>query len=175
MIVSMRNLHSILLVAGFLFLSLGNVQAQKFGYLNSAAILAAMPATKTADQQLKNLQEELTREGEGKASVLQGKFEAYMAEVNEGKLNRVQMQEREATLTEERKALGKFEQEAFDKIAKKREELYTPILEQVQAAIDAVGEEKGYQFIFDVGVSNFILFAEDSDDIGPLVRAKLGI
>jgi outer membrane protein len=175
MIVNMRNLHSILLVAGFLFFSLGSVQAQKFGYLNSAAILAAMPGTKTADQKIKSLQEQLTKEGEGKATALQAKFEAYMTEVNGGKLNRVQMQEREAVLTKERETLGKFEQEAFDKIAKKREELYTPILEQVQAAIDAVGKENEYQFIFDVGVSNFILFAEDSDDIGPLVRAKLGI
>lgn len=149
--------------------------SQKIGYLNSAAILAQFPQTKTADEQLKTFQDGLVAEGEKRAAALQQKFNAYIEEANTGTLTRVQMQERENNLQLERQQLAEYEQEVMEKVTKKREELYTPILNKVQEAIDAVGKEKGYQFIFDTSAVSVIVFADESDDVSSLVKAKLNM
>jgi Skp family chaperone for outer membrane proteins len=49
-----------------------------------------------------------------------------------------------------------------------------PILDKVNAAIKAVAEEHGYQFIFDAQ-SGVILYADESADITALVKAKLNM
>lgn len=159
-----------------LAVSLGSVwtlQAQKFGYLNSALIISELPETKAADSKMEAFQKQLENEGQGKAKVLQEKYAKYMQEAQSGTLTRIQMQEQESALTKGQEELGVFEQEAMTKIQKKREELYEPILVKVQNAIDAVGKENGYQFIFDVGVMNAVLYADEAEDVSDLVRAKL--
>ena len=54
----------------------------------------------------------------------------------------------------------------------KRDELLQPIYTKVNQAINDVAKENGFQFIFDQGV---LLFAEESQNIGPMVKTKLGI
>ena len=44
-----------------------------------------------------------------------------------------------------------------------------------QDAINAVAKEKGYSYIFDSTPGGTLIFAQESDDILPLVKAKLGI
>jgi outer membrane protein len=60
------------------------------------------------------------------------------------------------------------------KVLKKREELYKPILDNIQNAINAIGKENNYTFIFDTG-NGGLLFANEGDNILELVRKKLGI
>ena len=54
-------------------------------------------------------------------------------------------------------------------------QLLKPIFEKADAAIKAIGKEGGFQMIFDSSTFNVLLFAEDSADIMPLVKAKLGL
>jgi len=157
------------LVAACILLLSTQAWSQKIGYLNSAAILAQFPQTKTADEQLKTFQDGLVAEGEKRAAALQQKFNAYIEEANTGNLTR------ENNLQMERQKLAEYEQEVMEKVTKKREELYTPILNKVQEAIDAVGKEKGYQFIFDTSAVSVIVFADESDDVSSLVKAKLNM
>ena len=50
--------------------------------------------------------------------------------------------------------------------------LYSPIVQKAQEAIKSVAKTNGYTYIFDSGVGS-ILYAEESDDILPLVKAYL--
>ncbi len=149
--------------------------AQKMGYTNSAAILVEMPETKQADSQLQALQTQLEAQGKKKAEAFQAAYEKYMQDVQSGVLSAVQDQQRQQELQKMQQELQAFEQEAYEKIGKKREELYGPILDKLQKAIDEVGKENGYAFIFDVSTLNFILFAEEADDVTSLIKAKLGM
>ena len=72
-------------------------------------------------------------------------------------------------------AKRRAEQEVVDKITKKRNEILKPIIDKVNGAIQEVGKENGYAMIFDSSLYNFILSAEDSDDVTPLVKKKLGL
>jgi outer membrane protein len=65
-------------------------------------------------------------------------------------------------------------QSAQDKVAKKKEELYSPILDKADKAIKEVAKEKGYDYIFDAS-AGMLLYAKEGDNILALVKAKLGI
>jgi outer membrane protein len=57
---------------------------------------------------------------------------------------------------------------------KKKEELYSPIIKKAEDAINQIAKEKSYSYIFDTSVGA-VLFAQDSDDILPIVKTKLGL
>jgi len=147
------------------------LQAQKFGYVNSAAILAEMPEVKQAESNLEALQQQLQRKGESMVKALQDDFLALQQEVKAGTLAPKAQSEKEQKLQEEEQKIAAFEQDMRKQVQEKREELLSPIYEKVNTAIQDVAKENGYQFIFDQGV---LLYAEESQDVSELVKAKLG-
>jgi outer membrane protein len=52
--------------------------------------------------------------------------------------------------------------------------LYSPIIKKAEDAINAIAKEKGYSYIFDTSVGA-VLFAQESDDVMSLVKAKLSL
>lgn len=157
-----------------LFLTV-SLSAQKYGFMSSSDIIQQMPDVKAADAQLIEFQKSLEAEGKKKMDKFQTSYQAYLNEVDEGLLSQLQIQEREELLAKSRQDIGKFEQEAQMKIAQKREELLGPILEKVDKAIQEVGKENNFTFIFDTSASGTLLYAPEGDDISSLVKAKLGI
>ena len=101
--------------------------------------------------------------------------QSYQQKAQSGTMTQVQMKEAEARLGKEQQAIAAFEQEVVQKVSKKREDLLKPILDKVDAAVKAVGKENGYAMIFDTSLFNFVLSADDSEDVMPLVKKKLGI
>ena len=77
-------------------------------------------------------------------------------------------------LTDLQARIESTQQNAEQKVAQKKEELYTPLLEKADKAIKDVAQEKGYDYIFDVSVGA-VLYAKPTDDILPLVKAKMGL
>jgi outer membrane protein len=61
-----------------------------------------------------------------------------------------------------------------EKVAKKKEDLYSPILDKADKAIKEVAKANNYDYIFDASAGT-LLFAKESDNILNLVKAKLGI
>lgn len=149
--------------------------SQKFGYLNSTVVLQALPEIKQADAEIKKLRESLGAEMDQKMTKFQTSYQAYLNEVDEGLLSKAQMQERESLLSKSRADIGKFEQESTQKIAQKRETLLKPILEKVDNAIQAIGDEHNYTFIFDTSASGTLLYAPEGGDITDLVLTRLGV
>ena len=159
------------LLASFVMVS--SAIAQKFGHINSQQLLIESPLVKDADTQLKGFQEGLITQGQDMVKKFEADYKQYVSEVDAGGLSKVAMGKREAELAQKQEAIQKFEVEVQQKIAMKREELYKPILDKAQIAIDEVGKEGNYTMIFDTG-TNGLLFAVDSEDILAKVKAKLG-
>ena len=152
-----------------------HVQAQKYGHLNSGNLLQSLPEVKAADQQLVVFRDQLIKKGEDMAKAFQTKLEAYFQKANSGELSQIQMKEQEAALQKERETIMNYEQEVIAKVQQKRQELLQPIFAKVEKAVQEVGAEGGYTFIFDTSLINTILFARDADDIEALVKKKLGL
>ncbi len=149
------------------------ITAQKFGHLNSGNIISVMPEMKKAEIELEYFQkttneatDKLQKALDEKASVLAQEYQS---------LAPAKAQERYAVLEKEQQGILQKRQEDQAKVLGKRDELMKPILDKIQKAIDEVGKENGFTFIFDTSLFNAILFVEDSDDVAPLVKAKLGM
>jgi outer membrane protein len=168
----MKIKYFFILALSLVFLT--NINAQKFGYLNSTELLLLHPDVKSADSNLQDYQKQLLASGQKMADAFQKNYEAYVKEANSGTLSKIIMQDRETKLTQEQNKIREYEVQMQQKLVAKREELYKPILEKIQNAINAVGKENGYTFIFDSGTGG-ILHATDSENILNLVKTKLGI
>jgi outer membrane protein len=149
-----------------------SVSAQKFGYINSATILAEMPELKQAEAALEALQQQLQKKGQSMVEKLQTDYAAVQQKMERGELSPKDQETEAARLKTMEEEVGKFEQDMMKQLQTKRDELLQPIYSKVNQAINDVAKENGFQFIFDQGV---LLFAEESQNIGPLVKTKLGI
>ncbi len=146
--------------------------AQKFGYVNSAAILAEMPELKQAEASLEALQSQLQKKGQTLVEKLQADYAVVQQKMERGELSPKQQETEAARLKTQEEELGKYEQDMMKQLQEKRDSLLQPIYDKVNKAIADVAKENGFQFIFDQGV---LLYAEESQDISNLVKGKLGI
>ena len=147
----------------------------KYGHLNYGNLLDQIPEVKSGDTQLATFRDQLVKQGQDRMNKWQEDVQAYQQKAQAGSMTAVQMKEAEAKLGKEQQAIAAFEQEVLQKVAKKREDLLRPILDKVDAAVKSVGKENGYGMIFDTSLFNFILSADESEDVMPMVKKKLGI
>jgi outer membrane protein len=155
-------------------ISLSTLQAQKFGYMNSAAIMSEVPEVKQAESNLKAYQEQLGKQGQQKVEALQAKYQDLARKEKQGEIAPKVLQEQADKLKLEEEELAKLEQEMQGQLAQKREALLQPILDKINKAIQAVAKENGYAYIFDAS-AGMLLYADESTDVSPLVRTKLGL
>ena len=166
-------MNKILTLAILVLLGL-QLNAQKYGFVNSSQLLINMPDVKTADAQLEAYQKQMISKGEEMVKKFEVEYNAYLTKVNSGELSQIQMQQQEGQLAQEQQAIQAYEVEVQNKLAAKKQELYQPILQKVQQVVDQYGKEQGYTMIFDASIGG-ILFADTGDDLMPALKSKLGI
>ncbi|PZF74270.1 OmpH family outer membrane protein [Taibaiella soli] len=160
------------LAIGLMFGATALKAQTKFGYVNSQELLSMMPDVSKADTALKvyakSFQDQLdamSKEYDKKVQDFQANEKTMTDAVKEVKYKEIQqLQERMQSTNES----------AQEKVANKRQELYKPLLEKADKAIKEVAKEKGYDYVFDASAGS-LLYAKETDNILPLVKAKLGI
>jgi outer membrane protein len=148
-----------------------NAQSQKkTGYVNSQELIETMPEAIKADSVIRKYSNDLQDQLKTMGTEAQTKYADY---TKNGKTWSDAVREvKEKELNDMQNRIQEFQQSADDKIGKKRQELLKPVLDKAQKAIKDVGVDGGFDFIFD-GAN--LLYAKDSENIMPLVKAKLGI
>lgn len=157
----------LLSVGGFSF-----AQNIKLGHINSTQLLSLMPETKGADSTLQKFGTQLENQLKTMSAEYESKVNSYKKEEASMADPIKQLRIKEITDLEDR--IQDFQQTAQQSIQKKKEELYSPIIKKADEAIKAVAKDKGYTYIFDSSVGA-LLYANDSDEILGLVKAKLGL
>lgn len=155
-------------------ISLNAQAAPKYGHMNLGNLLEMLPDTKKANDDLKVFADKLTAKDDSLTKAFQAAVTTYQTAYQSGTLTPVQAQTREAELQKEQEAIQKFEQDAQQNVAAKREELLKPILTRVDEAIKAVAKANQYMMIFDTS-SGSMLFAAETEDVTALVKKQLGI
>jgi len=163
-----------ILTLAFLILLGLQLNAQKYGYVNSSQLLVNLPEVKTADSSLEAYQKQLITKGEEMVKSFETEYRAYLTKVDSGELSQIDMQQKEGKLAQDQQAIQAYEVEVQNNLAAKKQELYQPILARVQEIVDAYGKEQGYSMIFDASIGG-ILFADTADDLMPVLKTKLGI
>ncbi len=147
-----------------------SVQAQKFGYINTAEILAELPAVKQAETEIENFSKQLQKKGEAEVAKLQQKFTDFQQKVQSGAIAPVEQERMQTEIQKDQAELQQMEADMVGQIQQKRQDALKPIYDKLNAAISAVAKENGYTMIFDKAV---LLYSEDKDDVSAMVKAKL--
>jgi len=147
---------------------------QKFGYMDSNALVAEMPEVKQADAKLETLQKQLQKQGQQKLQTLQQKAQDLERKERQGEIAPKKLQEEAEKLQAEQLELQQFEQDMQRQVMQKRQELYKPIFDKVNMVIEEIAKEEGYTYIFDLSAGS-ILYADESTDVTSLVRQRLGL
>ena len=110
---------------------------------------------------------------------IQQKYEDFQAQVAEYQQNAPSMTEqvraeKEQELQGLQQSLQKFQQDAEQSITRKQQELYQPLYEKIQNAIDKVAEENGYTHVLRAEALLYIS-DEKTGDISEKVLNKLGV
>lgn len=168
----MKNILKVAVLLLVFVATMSTVQAQQFGYVNSSAILAEFPKVKQANANIESFQKVLEKQYKQMLEGFQQKYAAVQQQAANGELSPKQQEEEATKLREEEGKIARFEQESQQKIVKKQEDLLKPIMDEINAAIKQVADEKGLQMVFE---SNVLLFADDALDISQAVRSKLGM
>ncbi len=146
--------------------------AAKFGYIDSNEILTLMPETDSLQGELKAYADFLDQQMSTMAMEYQTKVTQYQENYNT--MSDLIRQTKEKEITDLQARIQAFQQSADQDLGAKQAELFNPLIDRVKEAIDAVGKENGYTYIFDVGTGALVYY-ELGDNILPLVKAKLGI
>lgn len=170
----MKTLIKVGFLTAMLFCFAGVAQAQKFGYVNSAAILSEMPEMKQLQSSLEAYQTILKKDGEAKVAAFQQKQEAAAQKKQRGEMTPKEEETVSAELQKMQDELYAYSQKMESDMATKQQKEMQPVLEKVNTAIQDVAKEGSFQFIFDAQ-SGVILYAEETADVTKLVKAKLGI
>lgn len=147
-------------------------KVNKFGYLNSAELMSMMPEAIKADSVLQKYDADLQTLGQQMYAEYQKKATDAQAKIDKKLLTEEQIEIIGKELADLEKRIQDFQQQYDDKISKKSEALYAPIRIKATEAIKAVAKANGYTYIFDTNAGS-LLYAEESDDILPLVKSYL--
>jgi len=166
----MKKISTILIVMLAFVASTYAQKVNKFGFLSSAELISLMPESSKADSAINKYAMELD-------ALAQQMYVEYQKKTTDAQakaktLTKAQLDVLGRELADLEKRISDFQQSAQDKIDAKREKLYEPILQKANDGIKAVAKANGYTYIFDSS-AGMLLFADESDDVMPLVKSHL--
>ena len=153
----------------------GSAMAQKnikLGHINSNDLMQIMPGRDTAMALLQKEVEDLQAEMEAMKKEYETQVNNYLAKKDQ--LSELIRKSKESDIQKMGERIETFQANAQKLLEERQEELLKPIVDRAKAAIEEVGKENGYTYIFDAGVGT-VLYSQDSDDTMPLVKKKLGL
>ena len=146
-------------------------QSFKFGTVNANEVLVAMPERADAETQLMDLQKRYENEYVKLQEDFQKKYQEFQA-MGDTVPETIQMRRAEE-LQAMQQRIESFLQVVDQDMNKKRQEYFAPVQQKLMDAINAVGAENGFTYIFDI---NTVLYkGNGNEDVTPLVKAKLGL
>jgi outer membrane protein len=131
-----------------------------------------MPEYDSAIVVLEDLSVKLSNELELMQVELNNKVVAYNNDVNN--YTAAVRQAKEQELNDLNNRIQAYQATAQEEMEVKQNELVRPIYTKIQNAINAVGQENGFTYIFEYSYLRYIN-PSTSTDAMPMVKAKLGI
>ena len=161
-----------ILIALISTFSTAAIAQSKVGHINSQEILAALPARADAEKKAQDFAAEKQKMIEAMYAEYQAsaqKYQNFPADATQTERSSLQTQ-----ILDMEGRIQNAETQARQDIAAMEQELITPMLTQVQDAINAVAKANGYSYVFDTS-TGVVVFFEGGEDIAPLVKANLGL
>lgn len=153
----------------------GNAMAQqkiKLGHINSNELMQIMPGRDSAQTVLQAEVSGLEEQLKSMQSELEKRYNEYM-EKQSGWTDLIR-NTKQRELQDMSTRIQEFQENAQKNLQQREQELLQPIIDRAKKAISEVAAEGGYSYILDSGTAA-VLYSQDSDDIMPMVKKKLGL
>ena len=131
-----------------------------------------MPGRDEAQATLQKEVDELQNTMKNMQTELEQRYNEYMGKKDQ--MSDLIRQTKERELQDMGNRIQDFQESAQKQLSEREQEVLKPIIDKAKKAIEDVAKENGYTYIFDSGVGA-LLYQQDSDDIMPLVKKKLGL
>ena len=155
----MKNMIKLVAVAAFMLAAMSVSAQVKLGHINTQELIQAMPETAEARKTLETKQTEIENELTNMQESFRTKLEEYSKSAE--------------TMSDVIRASK--EQELQELQRSTEQELFQPIMDKALNAIKEVGKENGFTYVFDLSAGGILYFADNTEDILPLVKKKLGL
>jgi len=148
--------------------------AQKFGHFNSSNFIDSMPAIKEVEKTMDAEQSRI----EATVTTLNEDFQKMYQEYQQNgqKMTQAEQMQKEQELQESYQKIQEFIQVSRQELAQKQRELMAPIMQKIMVAIQEIGVENDFLYIFEEkgGLTPYVSTTK-SIDITPLLKKKLGM
>lgn len=170
----MKNVMKILVLSVALLIgSTSFAQNLKFGHINTSELLTTMPEREAAQVELQEYAKKLETQLEIMQVEYNKKVQEYLQ--TQETLSPVIKQTKEKELQELQNRIQEFQYSAQEDLQQKESQLIQPILLKAETAIKEVAKERSLIYVFDVSSRVVLYFSDDSENILPFVKTKLGI
>lgn len=149
------------------------LHAQKFGHIVTDQLLVAMPEYDSAQAEVEELRQHYTLEIERIQVEINNKIEEFSA--NEATMSNLIKEAKASEIQELQMRLQNYSQTAQQELQQRGQMAMQPVMDKARQAIEDVAKENGLLYVFDMTAGNPVYASEESMDILPLVRAKLGL
>lgn len=167
----MKTIKLLFVVATVLICTNSVAQELKFGHVNIQKLVSEMPEKLEADKNLQAEAQKLDQTLTVMKEELDAKYTEYIEKRDS--LPDLIRATKEKEIQEINQRMQSFQMQAQQTIQQKEQQLLKPIVEKVQKAIDTVGAENGFIYIFDVNSRVVLYHSDKSTDVEELVKAKL--
>ena len=145
------------------------MMAQKFGKVNTQQIMQSLPDVAKANGEMEALQKQKENDLKSMQDELQRKADEYQK--GSSTMNATAKQQKETELQTLQQKIQQAYQDGQQELQKKSSELMQPIVAKVRTAIETVGKEGGYTFIFEDGAA--VYTGTNVVDVTKAVQAKI--
>ena len=144
----------------------------KLGHINSNDLMQIMPGRDSAQTVLQKEVQDL----ETTLKTMQGEMEKRYNEYMENQAGWTELirNTKQREIQDMGARIQEFQENAQKQLQERESTLLKPIIDRAKKAIEDVAREGGYTYILDAGTAA-VLYSQDSDDIMPLVKKKLGL
>lgn len=171
--ITMKNTIKSIVAVAFTFVAMGLSAQVKLGHIDSQKLIQAMPEMAAAQKTMQDKQDVFEKD-------LTRMKEEFTTKLNEYSQNAktysdTDRADKEQDLQNLQQRIQRYQENALDELEKTQKDLMQPIMDKAMNAIKEVGKENGFSYIYDMSAGIILYAADNTEDVLPLVKKKLGL
>jgi outer membrane protein len=169
----MKNFFIILFILSAGIANVAKAQTLKFGHIDIQQLIQVMPERTTAVAELEKTSKELEDMLGTMQTELQTMFKDYTDKRET--MSDLVRQAKEEDIQAKQQRIETFRTQSEQQLQQKQQDLMKPIISKADSCISAVAKDQGLIYVFDVSSRVVLYKSNQSTDILPLVKKKMGI
>ncbi|HKI89130.1 MAG TPA: OmpH family outer membrane protein [Draconibacterium sp.] len=170
----MRNLMKLTAVLFFIIATASvNAQTLKFGHIDLQGLIQVMPERATAETEFNKFQTDI----EDVFGQMQKEYQQKLAELQQlgDAASEVKRNAKVTEIQDLQQRMQNYQSTAQQQLQQKQTDLLKPVFDKADSVIAVVAKEKGLIYVFDSSTNVVLYKSNQSVDLLPLVKEKLGI